>query len=147
MTDGRKEKVFGPDKFMSAGEESIKKSAKYKEIEPSIVMDSDGRVKKLFICRAVLWAVALGANIYWIWWSFEIYAREIFDPYEYAALFRPVFSRCILIAVIALIISLFLRRKSDNLKKENAYKRMQEYSMNGSNVKTAEEAGKTAVHN
>ena len=71
-------------------DENKKEKPSLKEVEPSIFMDSDSRVKKLFICRAVLWAVALAATVYWIWWSFEIYNRGVFDPYEYAPMLRPV---------------------------------------------------------
>lgn len=104
-------------------DENKKEKPSLKEVEPSIFMDSDSRVKKLFICRAVLWTVALAATVYWIWWSFEIYNRGIFDPYEYAPMLRPVLTVCLLISLVALAISLCLRRKSDMIKKENAYKR------------------------
>lgn len=74
-------------------------------------------VRIIFAVRAVLWVVALTATIYWISWSFKIYAMEIYDPYDYAALFRPVFQKGMLIALIALAICLILRRISDTVKK------------------------------
>ena len=73
-------------------DENKKEKPWLKEVEPSIFMDSDSQVKKLFICRAVLWAVALAATVYWIWWSFEIYNRGIcrysFRQIRFKRLFR-----------------------------------------------------------
>ena len=113
---------------MEVKDEDILVKPTKEEIEPSIIMDSDIRVKRIFACRAVLWAIALGATIYWIWWSFEIYNMGIFDPYDYAPMLRPVFTRCMLIAVAALVVCLILRAISDRIKKENAYNRMQAQS-------------------
>lgn len=120
---------------VTVNEKKIEKNA-LEEVEPSIVMDSDVRVKRLFVCRCVLWLIALGATAYWVIWSFDIYYKGIYDPYDYAALLRPVFTRGLIISAVALLISLFLRRISDNLKKENAYNRMKEYSMNPGNKET-----------
>jgi len=73
-------------------------------------------VKIIFGVRIVLWVVALGATLYWAYWSFKIYALGIFDVYEYAEIFRPIFRRGLLISIGAIIICLILRRFSDTIK-------------------------------
>lgn len=74
-------------------------------------------VRIIFGIRAVLWVVALVATIYWAVWSFKIYAMGIYDPYEYASIFRPIFQRGMIISLGAIIICLILRRISDTIKK------------------------------
>lgn len=73
-------------------------------------------VKILFCFRILLWVIALAATIYWIRFSFQIYEMGIYDPHEYATMFRPVFSRCLLITVVSIGISFLLRAVSDRLK-------------------------------
>lgn len=77
--------------------------------------------KKLFYCRICLWVVALVATIYWIYWSFHLYTLGYYDEHAYAAMLRPIFSKALLISLIAVGISFILRRISDNIKdKEKA---------------------------
>lgn len=77
------------------------------------------KIKIIFGIRIALWVMALIATIYWIIWSFQIYAMEVYDVYSYAALLRPVFGKCLLITAVTLGISLLLRSISDKLKKDN----------------------------
>lgn len=67
-------------------------------------------VRILFAIRIVLWVVALGATVYWIRWSFKIYEMGIQDVHEYAAIFRPIFARGLLISAVAIILSFTLRK-------------------------------------
>lgn len=73
-------------------------------------------VKIIFGIRIVLWIVALAATIYWAYWSFKIYALGIYDPYEYAEIFRPIFRNGLFISIGAIIICLILRHFSDTIK-------------------------------
>ena len=73
-------------------------------------------VKILFCFRIVLWMIALGVTIYWIRFSFQIYEMGIYDPHEYAAMFRPVFGRCLLVTAVSIVSSFILRAVSDRLK-------------------------------
>lgn len=54
-------------------------------------MDDAKKRKIMFICRVVLWVVALVATIYWIYWSFHLYTLGYVDEHEYAVAFRPIF--------------------------------------------------------
>lgn len=81
------------------------------------IKEKEKIVKIIFAIRACLWAVALGATIYWIVWSFKIYAMGIHDVYEYAGILRPKFYGGIIVAVIAICISFWFRHLSDTVKK------------------------------
>ncbi|MCR5501449.1 MAG: hypothetical protein K6F53_00405 [Lachnospiraceae bacterium] len=65
-------------------------------------------VKVLFIIRILLWITAFGATVYWMGYSVKLHREEIFDPYEFAIRFRPVFYPCFLTAVIAIGLSFAL---------------------------------------
>lgn len=75
-------------------------------------MEERGRMQKnikyLFIIRICLWVTAIAATIYWIWYSIKLHMEEIFEPEEFARLFKPVFYRCLIIAVTAIGISFAL---------------------------------------
>ncbi|MCQ2518914.1 MAG: hypothetical protein MJ107_00140 [Lachnospiraceae bacterium] len=77
-------------------------------------------VKKLFIVRACLWAVSLAATIYWVVWSFKLYADNggAMDPYLYASILRPKMYAGLAIAAVCLLISVKLRGISDKIKDE-----------------------------
>lgn len=81
------------------------------------IKETDRRVFTLFCFRILMWITALCANIYWIYWHFHLYAMEIFDVHEYAALFRFRFYNALIVAFIAIIISFILRAISDSIKK------------------------------
>ena len=85
-------------------------------------------VKILFAVRVILWAVALGSTVYWIWYSFDLMGSGIFDPYEYAGLLRPVLYPCLCIAIVAVCISFALYRKSKELKSVILQKKKEEDS-------------------
>lgn len=77
--------------------------------------------KKLFPIRVGLWVIALASTIYWIYWSFHLYTLGYFDEHAYAAAFRPIFARGLLISLIAIGLSFILRRISDNIKDKAKY--------------------------
>ena len=78
-------------------------------------------IRILFIIRIILWIIATAATFYWIVWSFKLYNMGIFDVYEYAQYFRPIFGRGLLIAIVSICLSLILRSISDRLKKKMKY--------------------------
>lgn len=81
---------------------------------------SNMAVRILFVIRAILWAVAAGATIYWIAWSFKLYELGIYDVHEYATRMRPVLYKGLLIALACICVSLVLRAISDMIKKRSA---------------------------
>lgn len=62
----------------------------------------------LFIIRICLWVIALTSTFYWMSYSIRLHREGIYEPYEYATLFRPVFYTCLVISVIAVCISFIL---------------------------------------
>ena len=84
------------------------------------------QVKILFAIRVVLWAVALGSTVYWIWYSFDLMGNGVFDPYEYASLLRPVLYPCVCVAVVAVGICFALYKRSKELKKVILQKKKEE---------------------
>ena len=79
-------------------------------------MKSDKTIKQLFCVRVCLWIIALSATIYWIYWSFHIYTIGVMDEHEYAAMFRPIFAKALLVSLCAIGISFILRIRSDKIK-------------------------------
>ena len=79
-------------------------------------MTDDKKIKIFFCIRVVLWIIALGATIYWIYWSFHIYALGIIDEHAYAVMFRPIFAKSLLVSVVAIGVSFILRITSDRIK-------------------------------
>ena len=77
---------------------------------------AEKQVKILFICRIIMWIIALVATIYWMYVSFKIYADGIFDAFSYAEILRPVFYPCVIISVAAIAVSFILRWISDKIK-------------------------------
>lgn len=73
-------------------------------------------IKVIFGIRIALWVVALVATVYWIVWSFKIYAMGIYDAYSYAEMLRPVITKGLIISVLSIIICFVLRHISDTLK-------------------------------
>ena len=76
-------------------------------------------IKALFITRICLWVVAAVSTGIWICYSFKLHADGIFDPYEYATLLRPVFYTCLIIAIVAICVSFFLRKVTVEIKRQN----------------------------
>lgn len=76
------------------------------------------KVHHLFLARICLWVVAFAATAYWIWYDFSLYQQGIVDVYEHAGLLRPVFYGGVIIAVVSICISFYLRSISDKIKKE-----------------------------
>ena len=91
-----------------------------------MIKDPKIQIKILFAVRVFLWIIALSLTIYWMWYSNELYKKEIFDPYQYAALMRPVLYPCIAFAVLAIAISFALYALSKKVKKEMKQKEQQE---------------------
>ncbi len=83
------------------------------------------KIRSIFITRASLWLVATVATIYWIVWSFKIYAdlgepeTGLVDVHTYASILRPKLYGGLIIAITALIISTVLRKISDKIKQQN----------------------------
>lgn len=75
-------------------------------------------IKILFIIRIILWAVALGATVYWMYYSFHLYSLGIRLPEEYSPLLRPVLYKGLLIAVVSLFIAAMLHIHTAKLKKK-----------------------------
>lgn len=71
----------------------------------------------LFLCRLFLWIVAFGATVYWVRFSIQLHENGIFDPHEYATALRPVLYTCVIISVVAVVISFVLYARSAKLKK------------------------------
>ena len=86
------------------------------------------QLKILFVFRIFLWIVALLLTIYWMWYSNELYRREIFDPYQYATLLRPVLYPCLGFSIIAVAVSFALYGLSRRVKNELKQKELQELS-------------------
>lgn len=77
-------------------------------------------IKNIFIIRATLWVIALGATIYWIAVEYDLRCRQfIFDPYEFAGIFRPIFYTCLVITIVAIVISFILRKITLEIKRQN----------------------------
>lgn len=77
-------------------------------------------IKTLFICRICLWVVALVATLFWAVYSFALYNKyQIFDPLEYATKLRPVLYTGIIVTVVALGVSFFLRKVTLEIKRQN----------------------------
>ena len=80
-------------------------------------MKTKTKIRILFIIRICLWITALISTGYWVYFSFKLtYVDEIFDPYEYASLLRPVLYPCLIIALAAIGISFALYAQSKKLK-------------------------------
>ena len=75
------------------------------------------QIKILFITRVCLWMTALVSTLYWMYYSFKLHMDEIFDPYVYASLLRPVLYTGLIIAVTAICLSFVLHAKSVKIKK------------------------------
>jgi len=76
------------------------------------------KIKILFCFRILMWLVAVGGCVYWIYWSFKLYEVEVFDAHIYATSFRPHFNLGISISLISLTVSLVLRLNSDRYKRQ-----------------------------
>lgn len=79
------------------------------------------KIKRLFIARIVMWIVALGATVYWIYWNYKLYSLKIFDVHAFATIFRPKFYTALVISIVAICISFYLRHISDGIKKKLKY--------------------------
>ncbi len=75
------------------------------------------KVVVLFVCRAILWCVALAATIYWIYWNFKLYSMGVFDVHEFASIFRFKFYKALIVSIAAICLSFILRRFSDGIKR------------------------------
>ncbi len=73
-------------------------------------------VKVLFCIRIALWISALVLTLHWVYVSFDLYAKGIFDPHEYATILRPILYRDFLASLACVIISFILRGISDKIK-------------------------------
>lgn len=83
-------------------------------------------IKTIFGIRIAMWTIAAVSTIYWIWYSFKLYADSntvtgTIDEHIYATAFRPVFYTCLLISVACILISFGLRRISDRIKESSDY--------------------------
>lgn len=79
-------------------------------------------IKKLFYCRICLWVIALVSTIYWMYWSFHLYTLGYEDEHTYATMLRPIFTKALLLSLVAIGISFILRKKSDNIKDTAKYR-------------------------
>ncbi len=73
----------------------------------------------IFVCRIILWVIALASTVYWIRYSFQLTMNEIYEPEEYAPLLRPVLYTCVIIAVVAIALSFALYALAKHIKKKN----------------------------
>ena len=76
------------------------------------------QIKQLFMIRVCLWVAAFISTCVWIWYSWELYRQEIFDPHEYATRLRPVLYICLGIAIVSIIVSFILHAKSSKIKRQ-----------------------------
>ncbi len=83
--------------------------------------DVKTKLKILFIIRVCLWITAFVSTIRWMSYSIQLNKQEIFDPYEFAVRFRPVFYPCFVIAAAAIGLSfaLYAYGKRISRKKED----------------------------
>ena len=86
--------------------------------EADIMEELTKKIKRLFICRVILWVIAAGACIYWIVYSFRLYIIGIHEVHEYATILRPILYTCLIISFVSIAVSFSLRRKSDGYKKQ-----------------------------
>ena len=73
----------------------------------------------IFVCRIILWVIALASTVYWIRYSFQLTMNEIYEPEEYAPLLRPVLYVCVGIAVASIGLSFGLYAIAKRIKKNN----------------------------
>lgn len=78
----------------------------------------DKRVKILFVFRVLLWIIAAGATIYWIYWSFHLYTIGIHIVNDYATVMRPILYKSVAVSAVAILISFKLHAISEKIKKE-----------------------------
>ena len=76
------------------------------------------KIKRLFIIRAILWVIAAGATVFWIYWSFRVYVMGISDVHDYATIMRPILYGGLITSAVCIIISFRLRHISDGYKKQ-----------------------------
>lgn len=88
--------------------------------------EDQSAVRILLAFRIVCWCVAIGAFLFWAYWSFELYNRGINDEHEYATALRPVFATGVFISLRAIVISLVLRTVSDVIKRKAEKKELEE---------------------
>jgi hypothetical protein len=69
---------------------------------------SNKNIKAIFAARVFLWITALVSTVYWIYYSVKLHNAGIFDPAEFATRFRPVFYTCLVISILAVILSFIL---------------------------------------
>ena len=81
-------------------------------------MKQEKWIKIILAIRIALAAGAIGATIYWIYWSFELYDLGYLDEHVYATALRPIFGRGLLISVICSVLGLILRAISDRIKRK-----------------------------
>ena len=79
--------------------------------------DPETTIKILFVIRICLWITALTATVYWMAYSIKLHRAEIFDPYEFAIRFRPVFYPCFVTAVAAIALSFALYAVSKRMRR------------------------------
>ena len=84
-----------------------------------MIKDPKVQIKILFVFRVILWITALLLTVYWMWYSNELYRKEIYDPYEYATRLRPVLYPCLGFSIVAVAVSFALYALSKRIKKEN----------------------------
>lgn len=75
------------------------------------------KIKIIFCIRILMWIICAAGCIYWIYWSFELYRRGIYDVHEYGPAFRPHFRLGLMISACSLTVSIALRITSDALKR------------------------------
>jgi hypothetical protein len=76
----------------------------------------ENKIKIIFGVRVCLWCTALVSTIYWIYYSIKLHREGIFDPAEYATRLRPVLYTCLIIALVAVIVSFILHAWSKKLR-------------------------------
>lgn len=75
-------------------------------------------IRVLFGIRAVLWCVAAGFTIHWIYWSFHLYEQGVHIVSDYSQTLRPILYKDLIATAICILISFALRSVSDKLKEK-----------------------------
>ena len=83
-----------------------------------MIEELERKIKGLLKIRMVLWILAAAGCVYWIVWSFYLYAIGIHEVHEYATALRPRLYGGLIFSVICIIISFRLRFISDGYKKQ-----------------------------
>lgn len=72
-------------------------------------------IRCMFILRVILWIIATASTLYWLYWSFKLFEIGMSTAQEQSDYFTPIFGWGVLITIISICLSLFLRNISNKI--------------------------------